>query len=38
MVVREEEASALFAILEQENAQLFYVKMPVEFGSLGATL
>jgi len=35
MVVREEEASALFAILEQENVQLFYVKMPVEFGSLG---
>lgn len=35
MVVREEEANELFAILEQENVPMFYVKMPVEFGSLG---
>lgn len=35
MVVREEEANELFTILEQENVPMFYVKMPVEFGSLG---
>ena len=35
MVVREEEATRLFEILEQEKVSVFYVKMPVEFGTLG---
>ena len=38
MVVREQEANQLFDILVQENVQMFYVKMPVEFGSLGASI
>jgi PII-like signaling protein len=35
MVVTEEEATELFALLEQENVHAFYVKMPVEFGVIG---
>jgi PII-like signaling protein len=35
MVVREEESVKLFKLLEQENTQMFYVKIPVEFGTLG---
>jgi uncharacterized protein len=37
MVVTEEEANRLFALLTQERVHLFYVKMPVEFGTLGGT-
>lgn len=36
MVVSEEEASRLFARLEQEDISVFYVKSPVEFGTMGA--
>jgi len=36
MVVKEEESSRLFALLEQEKVHMFYVKMPVEFGTVGA--
>lgn len=36
MVVTEEEAARLFALLEKEGVHLFYVKAPVEFGVLGA--
>lgn len=36
MVVTEEEADRLFALLEQEKVQMFYVKLPVEFGMLGS--
>jgi PII-like signaling protein len=35
MVVTEEEAERLFALLQLENVHLFYVKLPVEFGVLG---
>jgi PII-like signaling protein len=35
MVVKEDESIKLFEILEKENVHLFYVKMPVEFGSVG---
>jgi PII-like signaling protein len=35
MVVKEEEANELFEQIEKENVHMFYVKMPVEFGSLG---
>lgn len=34
-VVTEEEAGRLFDLLRQEQVQLFYVKTPVEFGTLG---
>jgi PII-like signaling protein len=36
MAVTEEEAQRLFARLEAERVHLFYVKTPVEFGTLGA--
>lgn len=36
MVVSEEEAEQLLAFLDRENVQLFYVKLPVEFGMTGA--
>ena len=36
MVVTEEEADRLFALLQEENVHLFFVKLPVEFGVLGA--
>jgi PII-like signaling protein len=35
MALNEEEASKLFALLEKEGVQCFYVKSPVEFGVLG---
>jgi len=38
MVVKESESIQLFALLEQENVHMFYVKMPVEFGTLGESV
>lgn len=35
MAVTEEECERLFALLEKEGVHLFYVKTPVEFGTLG---
>ncbi len=35
MVVSEAEMEQLFTLLEQEGVHLFYVKLPVEFGTLG---
>lgn len=35
MVVTEEEAERLFAMLEEEKVHLFFVKVAVEFGTLG---
>jgi len=35
MVVTESQADNLFALLEQEKVHMFYVKLPVEFGTLG---
>ncbi|PZP91209.1 MAG: hypothetical protein DI587_36150 [Variovorax paradoxus] len=35
-IVTADEADALFARLRAENLRLFYVKTPVEFGTLGA--
>jgi PII-like signaling protein len=35
MVVTEEEADRLFGLLREEKVHLFYVKLPVEFGTLG---
>ena len=35
VVATEDEAQRLFAFLNQEKVQLFYVKLPVEFGTLG---
>jgi PII-like signaling protein len=35
MVVTEEEADRLFALLDAEKVHIFYVKLPVEFGTLG---
>ena len=35
MVVSEDEADTLFALLTREKVRMFYVKMPVEFGTLG---
>jgi len=35
MAVTTEEADRLFARLEEEKVHLFYVKTPVEFGTLG---
>jgi uncharacterized protein len=35
MVVTEEEANRLFSLLETENVHMFYVKLAVEFGTLG---
>jgi PII-like signaling protein len=32
----EDQANRLFALLEQEQADVFYIKMPVEYGSVGA--
>jgi PII-like signaling protein len=36
MALSEEQCMALFARLRQENADLFYVKTPVEFGVVGS--
>jgi len=36
MVVTQQQADDLFALLEQEKVHMFYVKLPVEFGTLGA--
>ncbi|PRC92366.1 DUF190 domain-containing protein [Solimicrobium silvestre] len=36
MVVEQSESVELFALIEKEQVHMFYVKMPVEFGSLGA--
>jgi len=36
MVLTEEEADRLFAVLLDEKVHMFYVKLPVEFGTLGA--
>ena len=35
MVVKEDEATRLFELIGKEKVQIFYVKMPVEFGTLG---
>lgn len=35
MVVTEEEADRLFALLKEEKVHMVYVKLPVEFGTLG---
>jgi len=35
MIVTEEETNKLLQFLREENANLFYVKTPVEFGRLG---
>jgi PII-like signaling protein len=35
IIVTEEESNILFDYLEKEGVQLFYVKKPVEFGTLG---
>jgi len=35
MVVTEEEAERLFTLLRHEGVHAFYVKVPVEFGTLG---
>lgn len=37
MAVAEEEANQLFDLIGRENVHLFYVKIPVEFGEIGAT-
>jgi len=37
MAVGEEDAERLFARLKAEGVHLFYVKSPVEFGTLGKT-
>lgn len=35
--VTEEQATALFSRLEEEKAKLFYVKAPVEYGTVGGS-
>jgi PII-like signaling protein len=35
IIVTEKESNILFDYLEKEGVQLFYVKKPVEFGTLG---
>ncbi len=37
VVVSDEQSSRLFARLQAEGVHVFYVKTPVEFGSLGTT-
>jgi len=37
MAVSEAQCDKLFALLEHEQANLFYVKTPVEYGFVGAT-
>ena len=37
MAMTEEQATTLFARLEAEKVNVFYVKAPVEFGTVGAT-
>ncbi len=37
MAVSAEEAEKLFAILNEENIRIFYVKTPVEYGVTGET-
>lgn len=36
MVVSAQQADRLFALLKHENVHVLYVKIPVEFGELGA--
>lgn len=36
MVVSQQEADWLFALMAQEKVSMFYVKLPVEFGVIGA--
>lgn len=35
MIVSEEECERLFALLIKEKVELFYVKLPVEYGKVG---
>jgi PII-like signaling protein len=35
MIVTEEEAQRLFALLDKEQVRIFYARMPVEFGFTG---
>jgi hypothetical protein len=35
-VLSEEQADALLALLEKENLQLFYARIPAEYGVVGA--
>ncbi len=37
MAVSEEQCDQLFAVLERERVDLFYVKTPVEYGVVGKT-
>ena len=37
VAVTEEQATALFSRLEEEKANLFYVKAPVEYGTVGGS-
>jgi uncharacterized protein len=37
MVVTEEEAERLFSLLNEAKVHLFFVKLPVEFGTIGET-
>ena len=37
MAVTEEQANALFERLENEKVNLFYIKTPVEFGTVGSS-
>jgi PII-like signaling protein len=36
MAVTQQQADDLFVLLEQEKVHMFYVKSPVEYGTLGA--
>jgi len=36
MAVTEEESDKIFALLKAEKARLFYIKMPIEFGTTDA--
>jgi PII-like signaling protein len=38
MAVSQEQCDKLFALLEEERANLFYVKTPVEYGFVGAPI
>ena len=35
MIASEEETNLLFSVLQKESVHLFYIKKPVEFGTLG---
>lgn len=37
MAMTEEQATTLFEMLEQDKVNVFYVKAPVEFGTIGST-